>query len=341
MLGVLVMIHEFGHFAAARLCGIEVKEFSIGFGKKLWGRVGRRGTQFSLRLVPLGGYCMFYGDTDDDPEGKTKDDPRNFTATAVWKRMLVTVAGPLMNAVLALALSVVLMGFWGAEIDTPFLYEVTGGSPAYEAGLRPGDVFVSIGDTDLTAATAQDGTATFSALETGLYLVGQVAAGKDYQFERFMVYLPTPTNEGYQYDVSAKPKSSLLPSLMEYTVLKLWQDSGNRDQRPASVTVDILKDGLLQETVTLSSANNWSYTWKVPGGDTGKWTVSETDVPDHYRVAITENGASFLITNTCTAAPSAPPQTGDSFPLMSWVMAMCLSGCFLVILGIYSWRRRG
>lgn len=156
MLGVLVMIHEFGHFAAARLCGIEVKEFSIGFGKKLWGRMGRRGTQFSLRLVPLGGYCMFYGDTDDDPEGKTKDDPRNYAKAAVWKRMLVTFAGPLMNAVLALVLSVVLMAFWGAEIDTPFLYEVVDGSPAYEAGLRPGDVFVSIGDTDLTNATAQD-----------------------------------------------------------------------------------------------------------------------------------------------------------------------------------------
>ncbi len=155
MLGVLVTIHEFGHFAAARLLGIEVKEFSIGFGKQLWGRMGRRGTQFSLRLVPLGGYCMFYGDTDDDPEGKTKDDPRNYTQKPAWKRVLVTFAGPLMNAVLALVLAVVLMGFWGAEIDTPFLYEVTDGSPAYEAGLRPGDVFVSIGDTALTGSTAQ------------------------------------------------------------------------------------------------------------------------------------------------------------------------------------------
>ena len=117
--------------------------------------MGKRGTQFSLRLIPLGGYCMFFGDTDDDPEGKMKDDPRNYTKAAVWKRMLVTAAGPLMNALLALVLAVVLLFFWGAEIDTPFLYEVAENSPAWQAGMRPGDVFVSVGDTQLTEATAQ------------------------------------------------------------------------------------------------------------------------------------------------------------------------------------------
>ena len=156
MLGVLIMIHEFGHFAAARLCGIEVKEFSIGFGKQLWGHMGKRGTQFSLRLIPLGGYCMFYGDTDDDPKGEKQDDPRNFTKKAVWKRMLVTIAGPAMNAVLGFVLAVILMVGYGAEADTPFLHSVDEGMPAYEAGMRAGDVFVRIGDVELTEATAQD-----------------------------------------------------------------------------------------------------------------------------------------------------------------------------------------
>ncbi len=183
MLGVLVMIHEFGHFAAARLCGIEVKEFSVGFGKQLLGRMGRRGTQFSLRLIPLGGYCMFYGDTDDDPEGATKDDPRNFTKAAVWKRMLVTFAGPLMNAVLALVLAVVLMFFWGAEIDTPFLNEVLEGSPAWEAGMRPGDVFLRIGDTELTTATPQDVSNAIGAYGEGqLIPVTMLRGGEEVAF---------------------------------------------------------------------------------------------------------------------------------------------------------------
>ncbi len=163
MLGVLIMIHEFGHFAMARLCGIEVKEFSIGFGKQLWGRTSRRGTQFSLRLIPLGGYCMFYGDTDDDPEGKMKDDPRNYNKAAVWKRMLTVFAGPAMNAILAFVLAVVLMGFFGMNATTPLLDSVVENQPAYEAGLRAGDVFVSVGDTQLTNASVNDVSAALSA----------------------------------------------------------------------------------------------------------------------------------------------------------------------------------
>ena len=70
LLGVLITVHEFGHFAAARLCGIPVKEYSIGFGPKLvqW-KSKKHETVFSLRPIPLGGYCMSYGDTDDDPDG--------------------------------------------------------------------------------------------------------------------------------------------------------------------------------------------------------------------------------------------------------------------------------
>ncbi|MBR2924217.1 MAG: site-2 protease family protein [Clostridia bacterium] len=167
MLGVLITIHEFGHFAMARLCGIEVKEFSIGFGKQLWGRMGRRGTQFSLRLIPLGGYCMFYGDTDDDPKGEKQDDPRNYNKSPFWKRMLVTIAGPAMNGVLGFVLAVILMAGYGAEADTPFLYSVEPGLPAYEAGMQAGDLFVRVGDVELTDATAQDVSNAIGAYADG------------------------------------------------------------------------------------------------------------------------------------------------------------------------------
>ena len=76
LLGVLITVHEFGHFIAARLTGIAVKEFSIGFGPKLlqW-RSKKHDTLFSLRPIPMGGYCMFYGDTEDDPKGEKQDEP--------------------------------------------------------------------------------------------------------------------------------------------------------------------------------------------------------------------------------------------------------------------------
>lgn len=137
LLGILITVHEFGHFIAARACGIEVKEFSIGFGPKLWQHTCKTGMLFSLRPIPLGGYCMFYGDTDDDPDGKKQDDPRCFNKAAVWKRMLTVLAGPLMNFVLAFVVAVFVMGIWGtnAEVIAPYLVSVSENSPAERAGL--------------------------------------------------------------------------------------------------------------------------------------------------------------------------------------------------------------
>ena len=87
LLGILVTVHEWGHFFAARMTGIAVQEFAVGFGPKLFGwRSRKHDTQFSLRLIPMGGYCAFYG--EDDAEGKTVDDPRAYSRQSVWKRML-------------------------------------------------------------------------------------------------------------------------------------------------------------------------------------------------------------------------------------------------------------
>ena len=157
LLGLLITVHEFGHFAAARLCGIPVKEFSIGFGPKLlqW-KSQKHETQFSVRPIPMGGYCMFYGDTDDDPDGTAKDDPRNYNNAAVWKRMVSVVSGPLMNMVLAFAVAVVMMAVYGVAIDTPYVATVEPGQPAQMAGLEPGDVFVTVRGQDVTGAGVMD-----------------------------------------------------------------------------------------------------------------------------------------------------------------------------------------
>ena len=158
LLGILITVHEFGHFASARLCGIPVKEYSIGFGPKLvqW-KSKKHETLFSIRPIPLGGYCMFYGDTDDDPDGsKTKDDPRNYNNAAVWKRMISVFSGPLMNFVLAFVVAIALMGIYGVTASTPFVAGVTEGQPAAEAGLLPGDVFVTVRGLDMANATTMD-----------------------------------------------------------------------------------------------------------------------------------------------------------------------------------------
>lgn len=158
LLGILIMVHEMGHFFAARLCGIAVKEFSIGFGPKLIQWTSKKHeTVFSIRPIPLGGYCMFYGDTDDDPDGTLmKDDPRNYNKAAVWKRMISVIAGPLMNIVLAFVVAIIFTFSFGTAITAPYVADVTPGAPAQIAGLEAGDTFLNINGIDMTDLTSQD-----------------------------------------------------------------------------------------------------------------------------------------------------------------------------------------
>ena len=132
--GVLIGIHEWGHFMAARACGVTVLEFSLGMGPLLWQKEGKGGTQLSLRALPIGGYCAMEG------EDQGSDDPRAFTNAAPWKRFIILVAGAAMNFLLGFVLIVVCFSQIGS-FSTP---EITGfreGCP-YEGadGLQVGDV---------------------------------------------------------------------------------------------------------------------------------------------------------------------------------------------------------
>ena len=143
LLAILIVVHEFGHFLAARLMKIDVTEFAVGFGPKLvqWNSK-KHDTKFSIRAGPLGGFCAFYG--EDDAEGKTKDDPRAFAKQNVWKRMFVILMGPVMNFVLAFCVAVVF--FWCAgntvptgEVD-PYIHQVMASGAAQSAGMKDGDM---------------------------------------------------------------------------------------------------------------------------------------------------------------------------------------------------------
>jgi regulator of sigma E protease len=155
LLAILITVHEFGHFLAARAMKIEVREFSVGMGPKIVGWKSRKyDTDFSIRAIPLGGFCAFYG--EDDTTGESKDDPRAFPKQNVWKRLCVIFAGPLMNFVLAFIVATIF--FWVNGISTIVGYEhyisqVTAGGSAYSAGLQAGDVI-----TEINGANMLDGT---------------------------------------------------------------------------------------------------------------------------------------------------------------------------------------
>jgi len=148
VLGIMVLVHEFGHFAVAKLCGVRVETFAIGFGKKLVG-FRRGGTDYQINVLPLGGYVKMSGDTPGEaPSG----DPGDFNAHPRWQRMLIALAGPVANFILAVAILTVVAMFHH-EIDDylsgPAVNDYTiRDTPAAKAGISPGDKIVHYADTD-------------------------------------------------------------------------------------------------------------------------------------------------------------------------------------------------
>ena len=142
LLGVLIMAHEAGHFLAARACGIGVQEFAMGMGPLLLKKKSKKGTQFSLRLFPIGGYCQFYGEDEDLP------DPRAFNRQAVWKRAITVASGPLMNFIVAFLVIVLYMSAVGLLAVVPNVAQVE--PNAQQAGLMPGDELLAVNGQPVT-----------------------------------------------------------------------------------------------------------------------------------------------------------------------------------------------
>jgi regulator of sigma E protease len=153
VLTVVVFVHEMGHYLVGRWCGIGVRAFSIGFGPELIGFNDRRGTRWKLCAIPLGGYVKFVGDMNatssqpgEEELEKLSDSERRiaFHTQPVWKRAATVFAGPLFNFLLTIAVFAVLFMTFGRSVLEPAVAEVRPGSPAAEAGILPGDRFVSV-----------------------------------------------------------------------------------------------------------------------------------------------------------------------------------------------------
>ncbi len=135
MFGVIVFVHEFGHFIFAKMNGIKVNEFAIGMGPIIstW---RRKDTAYSLRALPLGGYCLMEGMAEES------EDANAFNSKSVLSRLSVLFAGPFFNFVLAFLLSIIICHFY--VLDVPVLDEISPGSAAEEAGILPGDEIIRL-----------------------------------------------------------------------------------------------------------------------------------------------------------------------------------------------------
>lgn len=241
---------------------------------------------------------------------------------------------------------------WRALAQTLAAYAARDGlSPAYES------------------ETNAAGYAGFYGLEPGLYLVtGEryTSDGYVYTPESILVSLPSLTGDGeWDYDVSVSCKYDRDPATTGTVTLrveKVWNDGANRYSRPENVTVQLLKNGAVADTVVLSDANGWEYAWN--GLDAGAvWQVVEYDVPDGYTVSIEREGITFVITNAYTdeapeptpapsAQPSMPPDatpspsdTPGTLPqtgMLWWPVPLLICcGLLLILAGFLIRRKQG
>ncbi|MGQ4878404.1 sigma E protease regulator RseP [Billgrantia sp. LNSP4103-1] len=160
VLGLLITFHEFGHYWVARRCGVRVLRFSVGFGKPIWSRVDRHGTEFAVAAIPLGGYVKML----DEREAPVPHDQRHeaFNRKSVWQRIAIVAAGPVANFLLAI------VAYWalfvaGTTTVAPVVGEVAPDSPASRSGLASGQEIVAV-----------EGSAVRSWDEINLRLIAEI-----------------------------------------------------------------------------------------------------------------------------------------------------------------------
>ena len=229
-----------------------------------------------------------------------------------------------------------------------------------------------------TAVTDEAGFASFTQLVPGLYLAPAVNVVREEGtcvFASALVAVPGLAVDGqWQYQVAVAAKPELLPpaqpdEVHQFKVLKLWKGDEGPGDRPKSVQVEIFRDGVSVETVTLSEENHWSYSWTAKA-DGAAWNVAEKNIPSGYAMTVERRGNAFVIVNARFGQPeqpnrpgqpseptqpshpgqptqpgkpdqpgTTPPKTGDTSHILLYTLLMYGSGAMLILLGLTGRRR--
>ncbi len=171
-IGILVAVHEFGHYWVARKLGVKVLRFSVGFGKPLWKKVaGADQTEYVIAAIPLGGYVRMLGENDPDTPVRPEERHRAFDNQPIWKRSLIILAGPGINFLFAILLFT-LLGLQTSERLDPVLGNSPSASAVASAGIKPGDRLLSVNGREVDYLSHQQ-----------LYIMNQVLQGEPLQME--------------------------------------------------------------------------------------------------------------------------------------------------------------
>lgn len=181
---IVVLVHEYGHYKAARSVGIKVEEFAIGMGPTIYKRE-KNGTIYSIRLLPIGGFVNMVG------EEESVDSEESYMNKTVWQRFKVIVSGPLMNFILAIVIYIIMSVFYGVPGTTVDL--IDSNSELYNAGVRSGDKIISVNDSKVYI---RDDLVTGMTVEEKPYTVEVLRDGKNYKFD---------VNQYYRYIIGIYP----------------------------------------------------------------------------------------------------------------------------------------
>jgi len=294
VLNVLVMIHEFGHFIAAKLCGVKVNEFAIGMGPKLiaW---GKGETRYSVRLLPIGGFCAMEGEDEGAPtpaalggnadrEVENSNIGRSFNDKNVWQRILIVLAGPVMNLLLGFILLLVQYGalqdvhpaYGEVLFPTTTIARIEESTPAYQSGLRAGDTILEINgrrilmDTDMSMEMQNDADGVFRMVvrrtvdgksEKVLLDAVKFALEKDEKTgQQYIRYdyslLGVPRTFGNTISHAAKQEVSIATIVCRTLIDLIQGDYGLNDLSGPVGTVDVIADAL-GDVATGNSLAGW------------------------------------------------------------------------------------
>lgn len=208
--GILIAIHEFGHFTAAKLCGVKVEEFAIGMGPALF-KKQKGETVYALRILPIGGFCAMAGEDEES------EDPRAFTNQGFWKKFVILCAGSFMNLVLGIVL--ILIMYAGAQaFVTPTIDHFMDGCP-YEGAeaMQPGDTFYSIDGQRIYLVSD---VSSFLIRGDGVYDIVMLRDGEKVELKDFALTTKTYAeyaDEGPKYGFVFGYTEATFGAKLEYT----------------------------------------------------------------------------------------------------------------------------
>ena len=203
-IGILVAVHEFGHFWVARKLGVKVLRYSIGFGKPLWTKIaGEDKIEYVIAAIPLGGYVKMLGEGDPNTPVEPHEKHRAFDNQPVWKRTLIVAAGPGINFLFAIILFLIL-GMMSNQGLTPVVGDVPTESVAAQAGLQAGDEIIAVDGREVNHFGEQD-----------LYIFNQVLRNKNIDLE---VRTANNSYKTLTLDVNGLPIYNINPSFLTRTL---------------------------------------------------------------------------------------------------------------------------